>query len=365
MMTQLKEKLITTWMTFKQPFRYYLFTKAEAQPDPNDNVALVNFDEFVLDKDWGRYSFIICQVLKFSGFKIVIKLDYSFFYSLMHYKRMLLAQEYLKVRNIPVENSTIQLRGKNIKNKSIELVYGYELFRNKIDAYYLPYTLHPRFYQTYDENTNFKVYRETQRKVRIMFAGNFERKAYSRSILKEDFEGIITRVEVLDHIRAKYSEDARVIYSPTKEHLYDLLETTQAVNNFIIIEVKTPQKDWLRILSKGDFYLCLPGGAMPLSHNAFESMAVGTIPILQYNDLFYPHLEHLQNCIAYSSYDMLEEAIETALSMNKEELLRMKQQVIQYYDEYLATGQTINKIKSFVESGEEKMTIAIPYLNKR
>jgi hypothetical protein len=365
MIAQIKKKLVTTWMTVKQPFRYYLYTDAEIKPDPKDNVALVNFDEFLLDKDWGRYSFIICQMVKFSGFKIIIRLDYNFFFSLMPYKRMLLAQEYLKVRNIAVETSSIQLRGKNFKKKSIELVYGYKLFRNKIDAYYLPYTLHPRFYQTYDENTNFQAYRETERKIRILFAGNFERKAYSRPILKEDFEGIITRVEVLDHIRAKYSEDARIIYSPTKEHLYNLLETTPIVNNFIIIEVKTPQENWLRILSKGDFYLCLPGGAMPLSHNAFESMAVGTIPILQYNDLFYPHLEHLKNCIAYSSYDTLEKAIELALSMDKQDLLLMKQQVMQYYDEYLATEQTINRIKSFVESGEEKMTIEIPYLNKR
>jgi hypothetical protein len=362
---QLKKKIVAISKKFKHPLRYYFYTKSKARHDPDSKVAVVNLGWFLLDKDWGRYSFIICQILKFSGFKVVVKLDYKFFYSLLPYKRMLLAQDYTKVRHTSVKPGFIELHGKNLEKKSIKLIYGYTLFRNKVEAYYLPYTLHPRFYQEYSDNTNFQAFRDTERKIRIIFAGNFEKSAYSRPILKEDFEGIITRVEVLDHISANYSKDSRIIYSPTKEHLYNLLETKSTVNNFIVIEVKTPEEDWLHILSKGDFYLCLPGGAMPLSHNAFESMALGTIPILQYDDLFYPPLQHLRNCIAYSSYDTLDEAIELALNMKEEALLLMKQEVIKYYDEYLATEQTIKRIQAFANSDEETMTIAIPFLNKK
>lgn len=361
---QLKKKLVVMSKRFKQPLRYYFYTKREPSLDQDAKVAVVNLGWFLLDKDWGRYSFIICQMLRFSGFTVVVKLDYRFFYSLMPYKRMLLAQDYTKVRNTSVQPGFIELHGKNYK-KSIRLLYGYRLFHKKIEAYYLPYTLHPRFYQKYTENTNFQVFRETERSVRIIFAGNFERSAYSRGILKEDFEGIITRVEVLDHIKANYSTDPRIVYSPTKEHLYRLLDTSSAVKNFIVIEVKTPEEDWLRILSKGDFYLCLPGGAMPLSHNAFESMALGTIPILQYDDLFYPPLQHLKNCIAYSSYETLDDAIELALNMKVETLLSMKKEVVEYYDAYLATEQTIKRIKDFASSAEETMTIALPFLNQK
>lgn len=362
---QLKKKLLKMSRKVKQPVKYYFHTKSNARLDPDDSVAVVNLGWFLLDKDWGRYSFIICQILKFSGFKIAVKLDYQYFYSLLPYKKMLLAQDYIKVRNTSVKPGFIELLGKNQGRKSIKLLYGYSLFRDKIEAYYLPYTLHPRFYQTFPENTNFSVFRDAERTMRIIFAGNFERSAYSRAILKEDFAGIITRVEVLDHIRANYSNDPRIKYSPTKEHLYNLLETKSNTNSFTVIEVKTPEEDWLRILSKGDFYLCLPGGAMPLSHNAFESMAVGTIPILQYDDLFNPPLQHLKNCIAYSSYDKLDEAIELALNMKEEALLLMKQNVIKYYDEYLATEQTIKRIQNFAKSEEEILTIAIPFLNRR
>jgi hypothetical protein len=349
----------------RQHLRYYYYTKYKSRIEAKENTAVVNLGWFLLDKDWGRYSYILCQILKFSGFKIVVKLDRYFFYTPAPYKRMLLAEDYARVRHVSAETDSIKLHCSGGVTKTIKLVFGYQLFKNKIDAYYLPYTLHPRFYQNYADNTDFSPYRNQEKKARIIFAGNFERKAYSRAILKEDFEGTIFRVEVLDHIAANFSSDSRIVYSSTKDHLYTLLDSGAARNSFIISEAKTPTEDWLPFLSKGNFYLCLPGGAMPLSHNAFEAMAVGTIPILQYKDLFYPPLEHMKNCIAYESYETLDEALEMALNMKEEELLRMQAEVIQYYDTYLATRQVIKRIKTFVDSKQETMTIAIPYLNTK
>ena len=349
----------------RQQLRYYHFTKRKSKINPSENTAIVHLGWFLLDKDWGRYSFILCQILKFSGFKIVIKLDRYFFYTPAPYKRMLLAEDYAHVRKVHAEPDSITLHCGGGVKKTIKLLFGYQLFESKIDAYYLPYTLHPRFYQNFADNTDFSRYRIQEKKAGIIFAGNFERKAYSRAILKDDFPGTISRVEVLDHIQANHRVDPRIIHSSTKDDLYTLLDSGTARNSFVISEAKTPLEDWLPFLSKGKFYLCLPGGAMPLSHNAFEAMAVGTIPILQYKDLFYPPLEHLKNCIAYDSYESLDQAIELALNMNEEDLSRMKAEVIEYYDTYLATGQVIQRIKTFVDSQEENMTIAIPYLNTK
>jgi len=349
----------------RQQLSYYYYTKDRSRMEADENTAIVNLGWFLLDKDWGRYSFILCQLLKFSGFKIVVKLDRYFFYTLAPYKRMLLAEDYVRVRHVKAETDSIKLHCPGGVKKNIKLVFGYQLFKDKIDAFYLPYMLHPRFYQNYADNTDFSGYRNQEKKAGIIFAGNFERKAYTRAILKEDFPGTISRVEVLDHIQANYPNDSRVIYSSAKDHLYTLLDSGTARNSFVISEAKTPLEDWLPFLSKGNFYLCLPGGAMPLSHNAFEAMAVGTIPILQYKDLFYPSLEHLKNCLAYDSYETLDQAIELALSMKEEELQRMKAGVIKYYDTYLATRQVIKRIKTFADSEKENMTIAIPYLNTK
>jgi len=349
----------------RQQLRYYYYTKDRARIEKVKNTAVVHLGWFLLDKDWGRYSFILCQLLKFSGFKIVVKLDRYFFYTPAPYKRMLLAEDYARVRHVKVETDSIKLNCADGVTKTIKLVFGYKLFKDKITAYYLPYTLHPRFYKNYADNTDFSLYRIQEKKAGIIFAGNFDRKAYTRAILKEDFPGTISRVEVLDHIQNTYSNDPRIVYSSTKDHLYKLLDSGTARRSFVISEAKTPMEDWLSFLSKGNFYLCLPGGAMPLSHNAFESMAVGTIPILQYKDLFYPPLEHLKNCLAYDSNETFDQVIELALNMNEEDILRMKAAVIAYYESYLSTRQVIRRIKEFVDSEEENMMIAIPYLNTK
>jgi len=285
----------------KKRLKYYAHTKSKARYRSNSPEAEVNLGSFLLNKDMGRYSFILCQLLKFSGFKVTVKLEPRFFLNDVPYKRMLLDQDYTKVRNSTVQNSNIVLSGQDRKQKSIKLLCSYKLIEDKIDAFYLPYTLHPRFYQTYEDNTNFIAFRSSKRKTRIIFSGNFERQLYNNKVLKDDFNWTISRVDVLDYIKAQYGNDSRIIYSPTQENFYALLKAGSAKDKFIIAEVKTNPEDWLPILSSGDFYLCLPGMGMPWSHNAYEAMAVGAIPILQYNKMFYPPLEHLENCLVYDS----------------------------------------------------------------
>jgi glycosyltransferase involved in cell wall biosynthesis len=234
----------------------------------------------------------------------------------------------------------------------------------QIDAYYLPYTLHPRFYRTFSDNTNFDACRKASRATRIIFSGNFERSLYNNKVLKDNFGWTISRVDILDHVKSAYKDDPRILYAPTQKHFYDLLRQVESRSKFIIAEVKTDPEDWLKILSSGDFYLCLPGMGMPWSHNAFEAMAIGTIPIIQYNHLFNPALVHQENCLAYHDFDSFNTALELALNMKPEEVERMKANVIAYYDAYISTKQIIKRIQSFYASDEETLTIALPYLNE-
>ncbi len=104
---------------------------------------------------------------------------------------------------------------------------------------------------------------------------------------------------------------------------------------------------------------------MPWSHNAIEAMAVGTIPILQYDALFYPPLKHLKNCISYRDYASLDEAIQTALTMDEAQVQQMKSEVLDYYNQHLAIDQTINKIQDFAHSAEETMLLGLPFLEKK
>ena len=56
-------------------------------------------------------------------------------------------------------------------------------------------------------------------------------------------------------------------------------------------------------LAKFRYYMAYPGVFMPFSHNVFEAMSVGCIPIIEdkYADLFQPKLEHLKNSFKFST----------------------------------------------------------------
>jgi len=348
----------------KKRFRYYAHTKGKMRQKPEGQLAEVNFGAFLLNRDMGRYSFILCQILKFSGFEVVVKLDPRFFLNEVPYKQMLLAQDFTKVRTSNAPDRSVLLEGPGKKRKQLNFICSYKLIAEKIDAYYLPYTLHPRFYRSYADNTNFDAFRKARRATRIIFSGNFERTLYNNKVLKDNFGWTISRVDILDHIKSHFANDTRIVYAPSQQHFYDLLKQKDSENKFIIAEVKTDPEDWLKILSSGDFYLCLPGMGMPWSHNAFEAMAVGTIPIIQYNSLFNPALVHMENCLAYSSYDSLNTALDLALNMEAAAIQQIKAQVISYYEEHISTKQIIKRIQTFYASDEETLTIAMPYLNE-
>jgi hypothetical protein len=73
-------------------------------------------------------------------------------------------------------------------------------------------------------------------------------------------------------------------------------------------------------------------------------MAVGTIPITQYPELFYPALEHGKNCLVFNSEQSLLDVINFVLQMKSTDIERLKQQAINYYEEYLAPEITIQRL---------------------
>jgi hypothetical protein len=91
-------------------------------------------------------------------------------------------------------------------------------------------------------------------------------------------------------------------------------------------------------------------------------MGVGTIPILQYADLFYPKLEHTKNCLLFTNYAELYEAVRIASTMTPEQISIMKKNVIDYFEEYLAPDAIVRKIKKFSESNQKQVNVSIPYI---
>jgi hypothetical protein len=65
-------------------------------------------------------------------------------------------------------------------------------------------------------------------------------------------------------------------------------------------------------------------------------MSVGTIPIISYQDWFFPALEHMKNAIVYSGKDDLLIKIRQVLEMPASEVQELSKRVMDYYDKYLA-----------------------------
>lgn len=91
---------------------------------------------------------------------------------------------------------------------------------------------------------------------------------------------------------------------------------------------------WLEHLSRSDFFIAAPGAYFPFCHNLIESMAVGTIPIVEYGKWMCPALEDGVNCIAFDGAAGLVDAINRALELSSEEILIMRKNVIQYYEDH-------------------------------
>jgi hypothetical protein len=103
--------------------------------------------------------------------------------------------------------------------------------------------------------------------------------------------------------------------------------------------------EWRQFLSRFDFFLALPGQVMPFCHNVVEAMSVGTIPVLHegYAWLFVPELNGGVNCLVYRD-DTLENVLETAMNMDRQEIRCLRKEVYDYYNSYLIPKAVVAKV---------------------
>ena len=324
--------------------------------------AIIHLDSFLLNADMGRYSFIICQLLRFSGFNLVIKLDPAFL-NKERYKKLLLEKNYCFVRSTGTAVNTIQLQGRAGETKIINLIYGFRYVQEPINAWNLPYTMHPRFYINELSKKELMDLRQRKRKVSVFFAGNMDGLKYDDKVIHEKF-GMLSRGKIISHIKNKYKGDEKVKFIGSEAHLSHVFNLMKSDDPQMIISVaRTDPDKWLEILGNSDFFICLPGVRMPWSHNALEAMSVGTIPILEYGNLFNPPLAHGKNCILYHNYEEFDQAIEMALNMERDKLEATKNNVIAYYDQHLSTEMITHQLKDFYHSKEKDLNIVMPYLD--
>jgi hypothetical protein len=198
--------------------------------------------------------------------------------------------------------------------------------------------------------------------MKIFFAGDTNKIKYA-SIKIRTFFDVMPRPQVIECITSEFAGRIKFLENESDKPEFEKILAAQGnTNDIVISQIKTKEENWLRILSKSDFFICPPGVFIPLCHNCIEAMSVGAIPILEYNDMFYPHLEHLVNCLQFSNADELQAVVEKALAMTQAEIDCMRKNVLNYYDEHLSVINIKNKIRAFSRSDQHQLKLAIPFV---
>jgi len=167
----------------------------------------------------------------------------------------------------------------------------------------------------------------------------------------------MSRGEALDTITSRLN-GAELAVVRDERTLAKALES-QGADKCVIVDtqkLRVEEKQWLPTLARANFFLCLPGMAMPVCHNAIEAMAVGTIPVTNYPEWFKPELKPGENCLVFEDEEDLVEKVREALNMEEKQKESMRREVIRYYEEYL---HPVSFANSIVQTGARKVEVLI------
>ena len=335
-------------------FIHFINSSAKKQ---SEKVAVFLLDDGHKD----RYVFSIINTYRLAGYDIFLKPKFSF-YSSCNGLYILYIFTFLKVRLLysskQIKNYTFKVfitdcpKSKFPSNFNKYLTIDYKLaFKNH--PFTLPFPFHPLIYISQNLNSTQAVEnyllksRSSPKKMSITFGGSIFHKSYYD--INKNFKSLINRNDLLKYILTKFSDKIR-----TDSDLND------DITPIVIIDSNSTNKinfiNWMEYLSSSNFIIAAPGFEMPFSHNVIEALACGVIPIIQYNKLFNPSLEHEKTCLMYNNLNELENCITNALNMEKEKLNEMRLNSINYYLQNLSPASFINKIEF---SDKKNITISI------
>ncbi|WP_149495270.1 hypothetical protein [Roseiconus lacunae] len=207
----------------------------------------------------------------------------------------------------------------------------------------VPYSFYPLIWDNHEDD-RFAEYRQRDRVWRLFFGGHCSKASYQR-IRKYRRMQPVDRYTTIRQLTDWYGDRTRNIRS---DQMLDRC-LSQRHDGFVMIDNAQYRSDatrWLELLSSADFFVAAPGCDYPLSHNVIESIAVGTIPLLEYDSLLTPPLTDGVNCIAYRGRDGLCEAIERLDAMSADAIATMRGEVIRYYEDHLSPNAFCQRLES-------------------
>lgn len=325
-------------------FFYYQLLKYNDNKNRASKSVLFDLDSGKPD----RYLFALMLYFKLSGYEIYLNPKFSFLSTCASGEYLIYIFSFLRIQKqqkvdyeyIITDNEDTLTASKQQKTIFINYEDPLNISQGEIQ---MPFSFHPLIYIENKILTNayftelLNTLRKSTKYFKIFFAGNYNHPFYNT--LANNFPQYLNRNELIKTIFQKRSEQI-ITTLPANQQ-------TDLEDKIICIHSKTSalsQTKYLQTIAESHFFLCAPGFLMPFSHNLYEAMSCGTIPIIEYNELLNPPLINKVNCISFRGKEGLLQAVDYALKMDKEIMKLMKENVIDYYEKHLAPAAFIKKI---------------------
>ena len=337
-----------------------------AIPIPKDKpLCLIDFKSIKIDNVTGRYLYHLVTEFEALGYAIAYTDRFRFLATMeiKACKKLLLTHDFsiIPVGSVPASTAIILTDQLNEYPQTTVSVIRveYEQIRPPVGddhCFSLPFFVHPEIHESGQvEQFLSKDDQPTTRPLSLLFAGNAKAPKYDAPVLADKYN-VLSRVRAL--AIAESSFGAELVRRPlTLDQLIPSQEHRKSLTIATTQDLRIPSEQWIETLALADFYFACPGVEMPLCHNLIESLAAGSIPILQYHQYLHPSLTHGENCLVYSDEISLVEMLQLALNMPSDEIESMKTAAQEYYKAYLQPGSFA---KQLIESKPQNSTV---YLN--
>jgi len=329
----------------------------------NKKFIYVKFHEADMFRENGRHIFAILNAFVMADYKVFLsrdvqrKLESIFGQSVVDWPppaRLTLSLPDLKIIDSLPSDTDNGIYIYDREDESLKSHSWHKRLKIKFDLFspyrfskpmIMPYALHP-MHATPEIGGTLKILRSSNRKIRILFAGDAE--GYQRKWIRYP-RTKLSRVEVLSTLKERLGKSLRL--TDTTQDLNEILASTYTRQCVLVgPQARIEWSQWLNIIAQADFFLSPPGIVMPMCHNLVEAMAVGTIPITNYPEWFTPKLEHLKNCIVFSDEDDLVDKVNMALQLGEDQLAIIRENALRYYDLHLRPENFVKKIEARTEN---------------
>lgn len=292
--------------------------------------------------NYERYVYLLTKLFELEGYQVIMRPNLKFIFSFgEHYQRQILSENKVLFSKTKPPKAVAVFSDRMSKRKIGKVIskdYFSTIYDQDDNSYHIPIGLHPAMYGTGLWN---QAIEPVERKRAIFFAGRFNEDEYKRLVTKGKFK-MLGRMQLLKLLKtlpnATFPESMDELLGNSKNGQIDIVEKA---------DFKVPNTMLRQTIARYSFFIACPGVAMPLAHNIYEAMSVGTIPIIHkdYAQMFHPALADYTNAILYDNDNFIEKLNEV-VQIDQEKVNAMVAEVTKYYNAYLTPKAIVRHLIS-------------------